>query len=114
MGFLKPSQEDATTIATYAERILPLVFQAEALLLERGQVDTPKEAALALALHQAEPEAFAFADCHCGKLLQQGDCHFRPSAPCSRVRWLDQLRERCAMPANVTLAPIPMPQRGPR
>ena len=113
-GLIKPSPDDATAIALYAERILPLAIQAEALLLERGKVETPKEAALALALHQAEPEIFAFADCQCGKLLQQDDCHFRPGQPCSRIAWLDRLRERATMPANVVLAAIPMPERGAR
>lgn len=111
-GLIKPSQEDATVIALYAERILPLALQAEALLLERGHVETPKEAALALALHQAEPEAFTFPDCRCGKLLQQGDCHYQPSQPCGRIAWLDRLRERAAMPANVALPAITMPERG--
>lgn len=111
-GLIKPSQEDATVIALYAERILPLALQAEALLLERGRVETPKEAALALALHQAEPEAFTFPDCRCGKLLQQGDCHYQPSQPCSRIAWLDRLRERAALPANVALPAIAMPERG--
>lgn len=113
-GMIKPSQEDATIIALYAQRILPLAVQAEAVLLEKGCIETPKEAALALALHQAEPEAFAFEDCPCAKLLQDFDCHFNPSEPCSRVQWLDRVRERAFMPANVALATIPMPQRGPR
>lgn len=113
-GLLEPNQEDATIIALYAQRILPLALQAEALLLERGRVETPKEAALALALHQAEPEAFVFPDCRCGKLLQQGDCHYQPSQPCSRIAWLDRLRERAAMPESVVLPTIAMPERGAR
>jgi hypothetical protein len=112
---IEPTPEEATAIAHYALRILPLAVQAEAWFWETGgKVESPKAAALILALHQAEPEAFAFPDCLCGKQLQQGDCTFRPGEPCGRVRWLDALRERAAMPAAIATREIPVPQRGVR
>lgn len=112
---IDPSPEEATIIAHYANRILPIAVQVEAWFWERGgKVETPGEAALMLAMHQAEPEAFTFPDCLCGKQLQQSDCIYKPSEPCGRVKWLDALRERAKMPSTVATGEIPVPERGRR
>lgn len=111
-GHIEPSAEDATTMWLFAKRLVPLIAQMEALFWSRGgQVTTPAEANAALALHQAEPEMFDFPDCRCGKHLQQGDCTYEPHKPCSRMVWLERLRERSRMPADVKTAPVPVPQR---
>lgn len=115
MDLIEPSQHDANIIYVYAKRLLPLIVQAEALFWENGgKVETPKQAALALALHQIEPEMFAFSDCRCGKELQDRACYSRPAEPCARRAWLDLCRERAAMPPNVATPTIPIPERGQR
>lgn len=115
VGMIQPTSDDATVIVTYARRLLPLVVQGEALFWEKdGQVDTPKMATLALALHQVEPEMFIFPDCHCARYLQIRDCTFMPNEPCGRRQWLDLVRERAAMPANIPTPLPPVPQRGRR
>lgn len=115
VGVIQTAPEDATIIVTYARRLLPLVVQGEAVFWERdGKIDTPAIAALVLALHQVEPEMFVFPDCGCGRYLQIRDCTFKPDDPCGRRVWLDQVRERAAMPANIQ-TPLPtVPTRGQR
>lgn len=113
MGLIEPSQDDATVIALFAQRILPLIVQAEALFWENGGiVNTPKQASLALALHQIEPQLFAFADCACGKYVHLTGCAEKVGQSCGRRAWLDALRARTALPSNLQTAPITAPARG--
>lgn len=94
--------QDPLIIALYARRLLPVLVQAEALFWESGgDVSTPARAALALALHQADPAIFHFPDCSCSPMVD------RPCKPdCAREAYLDGLRWRARTPLAIKPALI--------
>lgn len=112
-GLIEPSQHDATRIWIWARRLFPLIVQAEALFWENGgKVETPKQASMALALHQAQPEGFVFAGCACHSPAQLAVCMAKANHACDRRTWLALLRDRATMPPSVDTPAIPIPKRG--
>jgi hypothetical protein len=90
---------DQTVIALFARRMLAVMVQAEALYWEQGgDVSTPARAALALALHAADPEIFHFPKCRCTPLIE-GPC----SPCCARQDFVEFLRWRARTPLKLSL-----------
>jgi hypothetical protein len=94
MGLVSLSEIDASKIVAYCHTLLPVLVQAGRLYMESaGAIDTPCQAALALALHAADPAMFEF-QCHCDK----APAHPCAVPDCRRQAWLEHLRWRAHTP----------------
>lgn len=114
-GTIEPSEGDTTKIWAFGQRALPVMAQAEAALWEAMQAPlAPCMAALAVALHQAEPGLFRFGNCRCNDdYLELSRCHERPdTSVCDRRLWLEQMRDRMRMPASIDTPQTIKPVRG--
>jgi hypothetical protein len=115
-GTVEPDVASTTKIWEFGTRALPVMVQAEAALWEAivgGRPLSPCMAALAVALHQAWPGQFNFADCACrGEYLELTKCHEKPGPPCARRLWLEEMRERMIMPPAIETAQTITPGRG--
>jgi hypothetical protein len=95
MGFVHLSELDGTRLIVYARKLLAVQVQAQKLFWESdAAVDTPARAALALALHDADPAAFQFPRCVCGRYPLTA-C---PPKGCARSIWVAQLQSTARSP----------------
>lgn len=96
MGFFHPTELDATKLVVYAHKLLAVQAQAQKLFWESdAATDTPAQAALALALHEADPKAFNFPPCLCGSYPMTA-CP--PSGCCDRRAWVMDCRAMARAP----------------
>lgn len=96
MGFVHPKDGDVTKLVVYASRLLAVQVQAQRLFWESdAAIDTPARAAMALALHEAEPADFDFPRCVCGPYPLTA-CP--PEGSCARKAWVEQCRAAARAP----------------